>query len=99
MTWAGGVFNNWIDSGVSFNDNARQLVARTTWLPLLSGNESNLIHLGASVRYDDARQGLTYKAVPEVRDAPFFVESCHLVANYEFQRESELSEHLEREGR
>jgi len=75
VTWAGGAFNNWIDSGESFSDNANQFVGRATWLPMLSRDESNLIHLGVGVRYDNAKQGLHYKAVPEVRDAPLFVDT------------------------
>jgi phosphate-selective porin OprO/OprP len=75
VTWAGGVYNNWIDSGESFSDNARQFTGRFTWLPMISEDESNLIHLGLSVRYDEATQGLRYNSVPEVRDAPLFVDT------------------------
>ena len=81
VTWAGGAFNNWIDSDESFSDNANQFVGRATWLPMLSSDESNLIHLGVAVRYDDAKQGLHYKSVPEVRDAPFFVDTGLFDAN------------------
>jgi phosphate-selective porin OprO/OprP len=75
VTWAAGVFNNWIDSGEPFSDNANQYVGRVTWLPMLSSDNENLVHLGLAVRYDDAKQGLRYKAVPEVRDAPLFVDT------------------------
>ena len=81
VTWAGGVFNNWIDSGESFSDNANQYVGRVTWLPKVWSNERSLIHLGVSVRYDDAKQGLRYKSVPEVRDAPLFVDTGLFDAN------------------
>ena len=81
VTWAGGVFNNWIDSGESFNDNANQYVGRVTWLPKVWSNERSLIHLGVGVRYDDAKQGLRYKSVPEVRDAPLFVDTGLFDAN------------------
>jgi phosphate-selective porin OprO/OprP len=81
VTWAGGVFNNWIDSGESFTDNAIQGVGRVTWLPMLSSDERTVIHLGASIRYDNSKQGLRYKSVPEVRDAPFFVDTGLFDAN------------------
>lgn len=81
VTWAAGAFNNWIDSGESFSDNANQFVGRVTWLPKLSSNEGNLLHLGIGVRYDDAKQGLHYKAVPEVRNAPLFVDTGLFDAN------------------
>jgi phosphate-selective porin OprO/OprP len=38
-------------------------------------DEGTLIHIGVGVRYDDAKQGLRYKSVPEVRDAPLFVDT------------------------
>lgn len=75
VTWAGGVFNDWIESGESFSDNARQYVGRVTWLPMISPDERNLVHLGLGIRYDDTRQGLRYQAVPEVKEAPLFVDT------------------------
>ena len=45
------------------------------WLPQISADENTLVHLGAGIRYDDAKQGLRYSATPEVHDAPFFVDT------------------------
>ena len=84
MSWATGVFNNWIDSGESFSDNANQAVGRATWLPMVSRDESNLFHLGLGLRYDNAKQGLRYAAVPEVRDAPFLVDTGQFDADSAF---------------
>lgn len=81
VTWAGGVFNNWIDSGESFSDNAKQFTGRATWVPMISQDERNLFHLGLSLRYDEAKQGLQYNSVPEVRDAPLFVDTGLFAAN------------------
>lgn len=50
-------------------------------MPVLSKDESNLIHLGLSVRHDEATQGLQYSSVPEVRDAPLFVDTGLFDAN------------------
>jgi phosphate-selective porin OprO/OprP len=69
------VFNNWIDSDYSFSENAKQYTGRVTWLPMLSSDERNLIHVAIAVRHDDAKNGLRYKAVPEVKDAPLFVDT------------------------
>jgi phosphate-selective porin OprO/OprP len=91
MSWATGVFNNWIDSGESFSDNAYQAVGRATWLPMVSDDESNLFHLGLGLRYDDAKQGLRYAAVPEVRDAPFLVDTGQLDADSAFLLNLEAS--------
>ena len=43
MTWAGGLFNDWLDTGSSFNDGASQVIGRVTWLPFISEDESNLV--------------------------------------------------------
>ncbi len=54
MTWAGGLFNDWIDTGSSFSNGASQAIGRITWLPFMSEDESNLVHLGFGMRYTDA---------------------------------------------
>jgi phosphate-selective porin OprO/OprP len=75
MTLAGGAFNNWLDKDQpnSFSDNATQFVGRTTWIPLLSGNESTLLHLGAGLRYSDSKEGFVTQNGPEVNKSPDFV--------------------------
>jgi cytochrome c553 len=62
-------------SGNTFNENAKQYTGRVTWLLMLSGDERNLIHVAVAVRHHDAKNGLRYKAVPEVKDAPLFVDT------------------------
>jgi phosphate-selective porin OprO/OprP len=75
LTWATGLFNDWIENDESFSDSASQAVGRVTWLPTISDDESNLIHLGAGIRYTNAKQGLRYKSRPEVGNAPNFVDT------------------------
>jgi len=75
MTWAGGVFNDWFDTGDSFSDGANQVVGRATWLPFISEDESNLLHLGLGMRYTDAREGLRYATEPEFNKAPLYVDA------------------------
>ena len=48
MTWAAGVFNNWYEVDQSFSDNPTVFTGRITALPLISEDESNLLHLGDS---------------------------------------------------
>ena len=81
MTWATGAFNNWIDSGESFDDTASQLVGRLSWVPLVSEDESNLFHLGFGLRHTDAKQGIHYHTEPELNQAPSFVDTGLLSAN------------------
>jgi phosphate-selective porin OprO/OprP len=75
MTWAGGVFNDWFDTGDSFSDGANQVVGRVTWLPFISEDESNLLHLGFGMRYSDANEGLRYSTEPEFNKAPLYVDT------------------------
>jgi len=75
MTWAGGVFNDWFDTGDSFSDGANQVVGRVTWLPFISEDESNLLHLGLGMRYTDANEGLRYSTEPEFNKAPLYVDA------------------------
>lgn len=89
MTWAGGAFNNWIDSDTSFDETANQYVGRITWVPFVSDDESNLLHVGGGLRYSDAKQGIRFKSRPEVGDTPVFVDTDLLSA------ESYLTSNLE----
>ena len=75
MTWAGGLFNGWIDNGSSFSDSASQAIGRVTWLPYFSEDESNLVHLGFGMRYTDAKNGLRYQTEPEFNKAPTYVDT------------------------
>ena len=75
MTWAGGVFNDWFDTGDSFSDGANQLVGRVTWLPFISEDESNLLHLGIGMRHTDANEGIRYSTEPEFNKAPLYVDA------------------------
>jgi phosphate-selective porin OprO/OprP len=75
MTWAGGLFNDWLDTGSSFSDSASQVIGRATWLPFISEDESNLLHLGIGMRYTNAEEGLRYRTEPEFNKAPDYVDT------------------------
>ena len=81
MTWAGGIFNNFIDSDESIGDTATQLIGRVTWLPFVSSDESNLVHLGAGFRQSNAKQGVNYLTEPEINKSPIFVDSGFINAS------------------
>jgi len=75
MTWAGGAFNNWVNHSGGFRDNATQYTGRVTWLPVISEDESNLIHLGLGLRHDDGKNGHQFLIGPEFNKAPDFVDT------------------------
>lgn len=81
MTWAGGVFNDWIETGGSFGNSATQVIGRVTWLPFISDDESNLLHLGLGLRYTNAEEGIRFGTEPEFNQAPDFVDTGVFAAN------------------
>ncbi|MGI9260396.1 MAG: OprO/OprP family phosphate-selective porin, partial [Woeseiaceae bacterium] len=81
MTWAGGIFNDWFDADQSAGDSATQLAGRVTWLPVLSEDESNLVHVGLGVRYSNAKEGVRFFTEPEVNKSPTFVDTGMIDAN------------------
>jgi phosphate-selective porin OprO/OprP len=81
FTWAAGAFNNWIDSGESFSDTSNQLVGRVTWVPAVSEDESNLLHLGLGLRHSDAKQPVRGRTEPEFNNAPLYVDTEPLSAD------------------
>jgi phosphate-selective porin OprO/OprP len=75
VSWAGGLFNDWLVDSGSLDDNATVAIGRVTWLPFFSQDKSNLFHVGLGVRYSDAEEGLQYGARPEMGSAPRFVDT------------------------
>jgi phosphate-selective porin OprO/OprP len=81
MTWAGGVFNDSFVTSDSFGNSSSQLIGRVTWLPFLSDDESNLVHLGFGARYSNAEEGGQALTEPEFNKAPIFVDTGVLEAD------------------
>jgi phosphate-selective porin OprO/OprP len=80
-TLAVGAFNNWIDSDESFSNTSSQIVGRATWVPAVSDDESNLLHLGVGIRYSNAKQSPRGATEPEFNNAPLFVDTGPLLAD------------------
>ena len=81
ITWAGGVFNNWLDTGNDFGDNSTQVVGRVTWLPYLSEDEYELLHLGFGARFSNTQTDLQFSSPPEFNNFPNFIDSGVFNAN------------------
>jgi len=75
VSWAAGLFNDWLVESESLDESATQAVGRVTWLPFVSADQSELWHLGFGVRYSDAKEGLEYGSRPELGNAPRFVDT------------------------
>lgn len=91
MTWACGAFNDWFDAGQSFNNGATQFIGRLTGLALVSGDESNLLHIGAGIRYTNAKEGIHYWTEPEFNQSPLFVDTGPLEASKAVTYNAELA--------
>ena len=75
VSWAAGVFNDWLTQGESLGDSATQVVGRATWIPYLTEDESEIVHLGLGIRHTNAKQGLAYGSRPETGNMPRFVDT------------------------
>jgi phosphate-selective porin OprO/OprP len=75
VAWAAGLFNDWLIEGENLDESATQTIGRVTWLPFVSADESNLVHVGLGVRHTNAKQGLAYGARPETGNMPRFVDT------------------------
>jgi len=81
VTWAGGIFNDWMEDSGSISENSTQLVGRTTWLPYLSQNKEELIHLALGLRYSDTKEALRYASEPEFNKSASFVDTGEINAD------------------
>lgn len=81
MSWAVGVFNDWLDDGGSISDNATQVIGRITGVPAHTADDSNLLHVGLGIRYSDTEEGGTFIGEPEINLAPLFIDTGPLAAD------------------
>ena len=50
-------------------------MGRATWVPAVSQDESNLLHLGLGLRHSNAKQPVRGRGTPEFNNAPLFVDT------------------------
>ena len=51
-----------------------------TWVPLVSKDESNLLHLGLGLRHSNAKQPVRARVTPEFNQAPLYVDTGELIS-------------------
>ena len=91
VSWAAGIFNNFIDTSQSFADAETSLIGRITWLAYLADDGSNLLHLGISARYSNGNDGYRFQSTPEFNKSPLFVDTGRGAADSIRQYNLELS--------
>jgi phosphate-selective porin OprO/OprP len=75
ISWAGGIFSDFIDEDLSVGDATTSVTGRVTWLPYLSEDESNLLHLAIGARLSNGEQPVRYRVKPEFNKSPMFVDT------------------------
>lgn len=91
FTWAAGVFNDWYEDSQSFGESDTVATGRFTWLPLLTEDESQVLHLGLGLRYSSANEGVRYAVEPEFKQAPLFVDTGLMEAGHTFTYDLEAA--------
>jgi phosphate-selective porin OprO/OprP len=91
MSWQGGIFNPWLDTDDSISDAPTQLVGRVTGVPWSSTDSSNLIHLGAGLRYSNTKAGVRYFNEPEFNQSPIYVDTGEIEADGSYTMDLEAS--------
>jgi phosphate-selective porin len=83
MTWAAGWYNDWLESGASFSDNANDYVGRVTGLVQVSADNHNFLHLGFGARRVGPDAGLIrLSGRPESNVASRYVDTGEFAAEY-----------------
>ena len=89
ISLAGGVFNKFIDTNQSIGEAETSVVGRVTWVPFLAEDKRNLLHLGASARLSNGKDGYAFFSGPEFNKAPLFVDTnlndADSIQNYGFE--------------
>lgn len=83
MTWAAGWYNDWLETGASFEDNANDYVGRITGLAQVSPDNRNFLHLGLGLRRAGSDAGmLRLSGRPESNVADRYVDTGEFAADY-----------------
>ena len=95
-TFSLGIYNNWLENNYKFTDSDHQVTSRVTYVPYLSEDRMDYIHIGLSGRYNAGDQGtLRYRGKPESNVADYFVDTGVIEADHalEFALEGLASYH------
>ena len=82
ILWNLGFYGDALSEGQTFSTYENQISGRFAWVPILSADGSNLLHVGVSHRYGKTKDGkLRLKARPGAWAAPFFVDTAEFDAS------------------
>jgi phosphate-selective porin OprO/OprP len=76
MTWAAGVFNDWLETGADYKTNARNIDGRLTALARESPDKTEYVHLGVGLQRRGADSGmLRFSGRPESNVTDKYVDT------------------------
>jgi len=82
-TYSVGIYNEWVEKHLSFEDSSHQITTRITGLPYISDDNMNYFHLGASARYNSGDENtLQYRGKPETFVSDWFVDTGGMKAKH-----------------
>jgi phosphate-selective porin OprO/OprP len=83
MTWAAGWYNDWLESGATFSDNANDYVGRVTGLVSASSDNLDYFHLGVALRRVGPDAGvIRLSGRPESNVTDKYVDTGEFDADY-----------------
>jgi phosphate-selective porin OprO/OprP len=83
ILWNLGFYGDAVSEGQTFSTYENQISGRFAWVPILSTDGGNLLHIGVSGRYGKTKDGkLRLKARPGAWAAPFFVDTADFAASH-----------------
>ena len=92
MTWSAGWANNWLDDGLSFAQSGNIFSGRLTGIAAESDGGKRLLHVGVSAVYREAQDGsFKSKSIPEVYEAPDFIDTGTFPGNHSVSWGGELA--------
>lgn len=91
MTWSAGVFNDWLDTGESRNNNATDYAGRLSALAFESPDKRNYLHLGLGYRRVGSDNGIMrFSGRPESNVATKFTDTGNFPAGHADELSLEL---------
>jgi phosphate-selective porin OprO/OprP len=83
MTWAAGWFNDWLETGANFSNNANDYVGRITGLVKASADNMDYMHLGLGLRRVGSDAGMIrLSGRPESNVADKYLDTGDFPADY-----------------
>ena len=82
ILWNLGVYGDALSEGQTFSTYENQVSGRFAWVPILSPDGGNLLHIGVSHRYGKTKDGkIKLRSRPGAWAAPYVVDTGDIVAD------------------